>query len=288
MTFDKNQSSFTSEFRRSVWWWAVGIVPPEVSLTDEVIAKCTPDVLQGCHEWHEYFNTLCIDMYNNETAYLPASPRQYRDILEKIAAGGAIVGDSIVYPLQEWETYRTKINRSKAYVTAGINLDQCLNALSRTGLNYEINESVIFTHTRYPKIFHAMRVMQNSPGVRNTPVRHHFAHCEFRQLFKEYSANYDELLRRASDDSLYIAQAIYDYCKPQKIQRYIHYGIIKYKYNGTRILDINLYGDEHPTMRINMGISEKIRLNPTRQDLDMILANIAKMKATIDQNITKI
>jgi len=51
MTFDKNQSSFTSEFCRAVWWWAVGIVPPEVSLTDEVIAKCTPDVLQ---EWEVY------------------------------------------------------------------------------------------------------------------------------------------------------------------------------------------------------------------------------------------
>ncbi|MCL2404462.1 MAG: hypothetical protein FWC92_02825 [Defluviitaleaceae bacterium] len=338
MYFDKNQSSFTSDFRRDVWWWAVGLVPPADSLTDDVKAKCSPAVLEGCHQWYAYFNALCEDMYNNQDAYLPASPRQYRDILERIAAGGEVVGDSIVWPLSQWEAYRTKIDKSKAYTTAGVNLNQCLSALARTGLTHEYTgESVVFSHV-HPRIFHAMHVMQQSPGVRNTPVRHHFAHCEFRQLFKEYAANYDELLRRASDESLHIAHAIHDYCKPLKIQRYIHFGIVKYKYKNTRILDFNLYGNEHPTLRINMGTCantdsdlhtdayyklllgqskavqdtfinnlvrcdspdhkqypitiggrkemlcpcNKIRINPFRQDLDMIIACISARKASVD------
>ena len=254
MLFDKNQSTFTSDFRRAVWWWAVGIVPPTDSLTDDVKSKCSPDVLEGCYEWHAYFNMLCEDMYTHEYAYLPASPRQYRDILECMAAGGTVINDSIVWPLRKWEAYRDKINRSKAYISAGIHLNQCLHALSRTGLICEYtDENVIFSHSYYPKIFHAMSIMEQSPGIRKTPARHHFAHCEFRQLFKEYSANYDELLRRASDESLYIVHSIHDFCRTLKIQRYIHFGIIKYKYQNIRILDFNLHGDEYPTLRINMG-----------------------------------
>ena len=297
MYFDKNQKEFSSDFCRTVWWWAVGIVPPTDSLIDDVKSKCSSDVLDGCYEWHTYFNALCDDMYNYECAYLPASPRQYRDILEYIAAGGVILNDSIVWPLHEWEKYHAKINRSKAYVSAGINLNQCLNALSRTGLICDFtNENVIFTHSRYPKIFHAMRMMEQSPGIRKTPARHHFAHCEFRQLIKEYSANYDELLRRASDDSLYIAHAIHDYCKTLKIQRYIHFGIIKYKYRNVRILDLNVYGDEYPTLRINIrtytdlqkGDFSIMKMNPARQDLDFILACICEVKAGIDRFMTEI
>jgi hypothetical protein len=254
MTFDKNQSTFSSAFRREVWWWAIGIVPLADSLTDEVIKKCSPDVLEGCRQWHAYFNALCEDMDGHCDVYLSASARQYRDILEKIAADGQPRGDAMVFSAGGWEAYRDKLNRSKAYVAAGIDLRHCLTALERTGLTCERTaDSVVFGQTEYPKIFHAMRTMELSPDIRNTPARHHFAHCEYRQLFKSYSANYDELLRRASDESLFVARAIHDYCKSLRIQRYIHFGIIKYKYKGIRVLDFNLHGDEYPTLRINMG-----------------------------------
>jgi len=297
MIFDKNQSVFISDFRRAVWWWAVGLVPPEDSLTDDVKSKCSPDVLEGCHQWHAYFNVLCEDMYNHEHVYLPASPRQYRDLLETIAGGGVLLSDGISWSLDAWENYSAKINRSKAYMQAGINLTGCLDALARTGLQFEkTKDSIVFSHAHYPKIFHAMHMMEQSPGIRKTPARHHFAHCEFRQLIKEYSANYDELLRRASDDSLYIAHAIHDYCKTLKIQRYIHFGIIKYKYRNVRILDLNVYGDEYPTLRINIrtytdlqkGDFSIMKMNPARQDLDFILACICEVKAGIDRFMTEI
>jgi len=281
MPFDKNQSTFPSDFCRTVWWWAVGLVPPAVSLTDEVQEKCSPAVLEGCNQWYLYFNELCEDMYNNEDAYIPATPRQYRDILERVALDGTIVGDSIVLPTQVWEAYRAKINRSKAYVTANITLDKCLSALSRTGLVCEsTNDSIIFTHACYPKIFHAMAVFQVSPNVRKTPARHHFAHCEFRQLFREYSPNIEEHMRRASDDSLHIIHAIHEFCKPLKLQRYIHFGVVKYKYKGVRVCDYNFYGDEYPTMRVNIG---EFRINPQRQDLDTILERITDRKIMVDQ-----
>jgi len=292
MHFDKNQKDFTSDFRRTVWWWAVGIVPLTDSLTEEVQHKCSPDVLEGCHQWHAYFNTLCEDMYNNEDAYLPASPRQYRDILECIAASGTIVNDNIIWPLQEWEAHRAKIDRSKAYMTAGINLNQCLNILSRTGLVCEYtSENVIFSHSQHPKIFHAMRTFEESPGIRKTPARHHFTHCEFRQLFKEYSANYDELLRRVSGESLKIAHTIHDFCKSLKIQRYIHFAIIKYKYKGIRVLDFSLHSNEYPTLRVNIGTSvnssvnsdQKIQIHPHEKDIDAIFSLITARKAAIDE-----
>jgi len=288
MYFDKNQKDFASDFCRAVWWWAVGIVPTSDSLICDVQSKCSPDVLEGCYQWHAYFNVLCQDMYNNEATYLPATPRQYRDILECIVAGGAIINNNIVWPLQEWETYRAKINRSKAYVTAGIHLNMCLNVLSQTGLVYEYSgENVVFSHNRYPKIFHAMRTFEQSPGIRKTPARHHFAHCEFRQLFKEYSANYDELLRRVSNESLQIANSIHDFCKQLKIQRYIHFGIIKYKHKGIRVLDFSLHSDEYPTLRVNIGTSvnsdEKIRIHPHEEDIEAILSFISRRKAAIDE-----
>ena len=254
MPFNKNQSSFASDFQRAVWWWAIGLVPPADSLTNDIKSKCSPDVLEGCHDWYAYFNELCEDMYSNQDAYVPASPRQYRDILESIAAGGTVLNGSAIWPVQEWKTYEAKIDRSKAYVSAGVNLNQCLKALSRTGLICDYtDENIFFSHSNHPKIFHAMHMFEQSPGIRKTPARHHFAHCEFRQLFKEYSANYDELLRRASDDSLHIAHCLHDFCKSLKIQRYIHFDIIKYKYKNIRILDFNLHGDEYPNLRINMG-----------------------------------
>jgi len=283
MFFDKNQSTFPSPFHREVWWWAVGIVPPADSLTDEVRAKCSPQVLEGCMQWHEYFGALCEDMYQNATEYLPASPRQYRDILEKISAGGELREDSIVWQTADWEEYRAKLDKSKACREGGLTLGHCLKALARTGLKCEETAgNIVFRQEKHPKIFHAMQVMENSPDIRLTPARHHFAHCEFRQLFKSYAANYDELLRRASDESLDIARAIHDYCKSLKIQRYIHFGIIKYKYKGTRVLDFNLYGDQYPTLRVNLGAPPVRTLNPFREDLDSIFAYISDKKASID------
>jgi len=292
MIFDKNQSAFPSEFHREVWWWAVGIVPPDVSLTGEVRAMCAPDMLEGCFQWHAYFCALCEDMYQNAEAYAPASARQYRDILEKIAADGQIVsdyiskdrlsggGDAVIWGAAEWNAYRNRINKSKQYADRGVTPDACLNALARTGLVCETGARVAaFRHTRYPKIFNAMQTFERSPRVRETPARHHFAHCEFRQLFKSYSAGYDELMRRACDESLYIARVIHEYCVSRKIQRYIHFGIIKYKYRGVRILDYNLYGNEYPTLRINIG---PYRINPFKRDLDDIINRIAEKKREID------
>ena len=254
MVFDKNQKDFPSDFSREVWWWAVGIVPLNISLTDEVKSQCTPNILKGCRQWHMFFTELCIDMYNNEHEYLPASPRQYRDILEYISTGGKLRKDSMVWDITDWKAYVAKINKSKAYHTKGISLEQCFQALARTGLDCEYtDESVIFTHVKYPKIFHAMHQMEHTPDIRNTPARYHFAHCEFRRLFKNYAENYDELLRRVSDESLHIAHSIHDLCKSMKVQRYIHFGTIKYKYNGIRVLDFSLHSDKYPTLRVNIG-----------------------------------
>ena len=110
MIFDKNQSVFPSDFHREVWWWAVGIVPPSVSLTDEVKGKCSKNVLAGCYQWHDYFGELCVDMYNNADAYIPASARQYRDILENIVSGGELqkqIG-GIIWNVGEWQKYIDK------------------------------------------------------------------------------------------------------------------------------------------------------------------------------------
>jgi len=254
MTFDKNQSSFPSAFHREVWWWAVGLVPLSDSLTDDARGRSGPGVLEGCRQWRGYFDELCGDMYEHAAEYAPASARQYRDILENIAAGAALEGDEAVWDGGAWAAYAGKMDRSKAYVTAGVKLERCLAALERTGLRFELADGrAVFRNVKYPKIFHAMSVFERSPDVRQTPARHHFAHCEFRQLYKSYNANYDELLRRASDDSLFVARGIDDFCKSLKIQRYIHFGIIKYKHKGIRVLDFNLYGDEYPTLRVNMG-----------------------------------
>ena len=254
MRFDKNMNAFPSGFHREVWWWAVGLVPPEDSLTGEVKNKCGPEVLDGCYQWYDYFRELCGDMYAHADEYSPATARQYRDILESVAAGGGLRGDGVAWTAADWEAYRAKTDRSKAYASSGARLDQCLRALERTGLRRgSAGGCEVFMNARYPKIFHAMSVFERSPKVRETPARHHFAHCEFRQLFRSYSANYDELLRRASDESLRVAHSVHDFCKSLKIQRYIHFGIIKYKHKGVRVLDFNLYGDEYPTMRVNIG-----------------------------------
>jgi hypothetical protein len=258
MVFDKNQAVFPSAFCRDVWWWAVGIVPLANSLTDEVKNQCTPDILDGCSQWHDYFNELCVDMYNHECEYLPLTARQYRDVLESVSAGGRIRDDNMVWDAGDWESYVKRCDKSKAYVTAGVSLNQCLEALKRTGLRREYADGcVVFIQDKYPKIFHAMHIMEQSPGVRNTPVRHHFAHCEFRQLYKSYSANYDELLRRVSVESLNIAHSIHDFCKSAKIQRYIHFDTIKYKYKGIRVVDFSLHGDMYPTLRVNVGTCAK-------------------------------
>lgn len=254
MIFDKNQCVFDSDFQRDVWWWAIGLVPPSDSLTDAVKEKCDKNVLDGCYQWYDYFSALCADMYANPESYRPASPRQYRDILERIAADGFLQDNAMVWALSDWNSFASKINKSKAYLADGVQLDFCMAALERTGLcKLQAGDKVIFKQTQYPMVFYAMQAMERSPDSRKTPVRHHFAHCEFRQLFKSYSADYKELMRRASDESLLITAAMHDFCKSLKIQRYIHFGIIKYKYKNIRVLDYNLYGYEYPTLRVNIG-----------------------------------
>ncbi|MCL1792989.1 MAG: hypothetical protein FWG34_03880 [Oscillospiraceae bacterium] len=254
MAFDKNQNAFPSDLHREVWWWAVGIVPPSESLTDTVKSRCNRDVLEGCYQWHKYFGELCEDMYNEMDVYAPLSARQYRDMLENIAAGGELFGDKIVFDGCSWEKYAEKLDKSKAYANSGATLEKCLGALGRTGLRIErANEKIAFHNEKHPKIFHAMSAFERSPNIRKTPARHHFAHCEFRQLFKSYSASYDGLLRRVSDESLEIAHAIHGYAKSLKIQRYIHFDTIKYKHKNIRVLDFSVSGGEYPTLRANIG-----------------------------------
>ena len=181
MIFDKNQSKFPSDFHREIWWWAVGIVPVDVSLTDDVKNKCNSDVLDGCYQWHNYFIELCEDMYKHAEKYAPVSARQYRDILENIVIGEKLCGDTIVWSKEDRKKYCDRINKSKAYINSKITTEQCLTALKRVGINCEYSsDTIIFSNNKYPKIFHAMNVFEQSPNVRKTPARHHFAHCEFR------------------------------------------------------------------------------------------------------------
>lgn len=290
MIFDKNQSEFPSDFHREIWWWGVGLVPPDVSLTNEIKSKCSDNILEGCYQWYDYFNELCADMYNHTDKYAPASARQYRDILENIAAGGTIQDDTIVRNKDDWEKYCVKFDKSKTSINSGITLNNCLNALKRAGIESEYKYSsntITFYNNKYPKIFHAMNTFESSPNIRKTPARHHFAHCEFRQLYKSYSPNYDELLRRVSDESLYIAKVIHDYAKSLKIQRYVHFDTIKYKYKNIRVMDFTITGNEYPTMRINIGTNvspdSKLKINPFKKDIDMILCLILLRKEFIDK-----
>ena len=317
MAFDRNQSVFPSDLHREVWWWAVGIVPPSDSLTDAVKNQCSPNVLEGCRQWHGYFGELCEDMYDNREIYSPASARQYRDMLENIAAGGELCGDAIVWDFHKWQKYTEKLDKSKAYAASGITSKKCLDALERIWLKCKYADGAIAFHNeKYPKIFHAMNAFERSPNIRKTPARHHFAHCEFRQLFKSYSANYDELLRRVSDESLAIARAVHDFAKSLKIQRYVHFDTIKYKHENMRVLDFTVSGDEYPTLRINIGtcanpgqnasddefyrrlsaadkniqdtfaknlVGSRIQINPFRGDLDAVLYFIGARKASIDR-----
>ena len=254
MIFDKNQSIFQSDFHREVWYWAIGIVPLADSLTEEVRNKCDENILKSCYQWYDYFNELCEDMYINANKYIPASARQYRDILENIVSNGKLINNNIVLNINDWNNYKNKINKSKSYANLNITVENCINLLNRTGLVYEnIDENIIFKNIKYPEIFHAMKIFEHSPNIKKTPARHHFAHCEFRQLFKSYSATYSELLRPVSDESLYIAQKIHDYAKSLKIQRYVHFDTIKYKHKNTRVLDFTITGNEYPTLRVNIG-----------------------------------
>jgi len=278
--FDRNQTEFTSVFQREVWWWAIGIVPIAESLADEVVSRCSPDVLLGCRQWSEYFVQLCEDMAANESLYLPGSPRQYRDVLERISAGGEILGDDVVWNASEWEAYAGKIDRGKAYSTSGLTTRYCLDMLARLGLTvHGDDERVSFSNSRFPKVFHAMRMMENSPNVRDTTVRHHFAQCEFRQFFKSYNAGYNELLRRASDDSLCVARELHEFAKASRLIRYIHFGMIKYKHKGIRICDYNLYCHDTPTLRMRIGAWV---INPTPSDLPEIYARLRERINEID------
>ena len=265
MIFDKNKnhSEFPSDSHREVWWWAIGLVPPSDSLTDKIKSQCSKDILDGCYQWHEYFIELCGDMYNNIELYSPESARQYRNILEDIARNGELNGDFIIRNAKYGEKY--------------------LDVLGRTGLTCEYkNENYIYYNEKYPKIFHAMSIFEQSPNIKKTPARHHFAHCEFRQLFKSYSANYDELLRRVSDESLEIAHKIHDYAKSLKIQRYVHFDTIKYKYKNTRVLHFTVTGNEYPTLRVNIG---EYKINPFKKDIDEVLHYIKAKKDSIDDNL---
>jgi len=276
MVFDKNQSEFISDRHREIWWWAVGIVPPSESLTEGVRALCSEDILEGCYQWHGYFNELCEDMYENISLYHDAPARQYRDILENIASG-ALRGDAAVKDTGGWEKYREKYDKNEPG-----KLEKRLAALGRTGLEYgQDSGGMVFCNQKYPKIFHAMNAFEQSPNIKKTPARHHFAHCEFRQLFKSYSANYEELLRRVSGESLEIARAIHGHAKSLKIQRYVHFDTIKYKYKNTRVLHFTVTGAEYPTLRVNIG---DYGINPFKADLGEILSRIEARKAWIDQN----
>lgn len=285
MYFDKNQKDFPSTFCREVWWWAVGIVPVEISLTDAVKGQCDEDTLLGCYQWHDYFSALCEDMYIHAERYAPASPRQYRDILEYVSANGELQDDAVILRSEDFEKYRNKKDKSAAYVASGVKTDECIAALAHTGLacGYE-DRSVVFSSTKHPKLFHAMTVFEQSPNIRKTPARHHFAHCEFRQLFKSYSPNYDELLRRVSDESLHIAREIDSFAKSLRIQRYVHFDIIKYKYKNMRVLDFSIRGDEYPTLRVNICLecNDKIGINAFTKDLDYICDLIRKRKEYIE------
>ena len=281
MIFDKGQKDFPSDFHREVWWWAVGLVPPAESLTDGVKTLCGADVLAGCYEWHAYFITLTEDMYNHAETYAPATARQYRDILEAIARSGEIQNDAIQWPLADWKQYEETKNRGKAYKSKSITLDYCLNNLKRTGLKYYLEkEHIFFEYPKYKKIFHTLHTFEKSPHIEKTPARHHFAHCECRQLFKSYAGNYDELLRRVSDESRAIAHAVHAHCQQLKIQRYIHFDTIKFKYAGERILHFTVAGDEYPTLRVNIG---PVKINPFKDDLDRVLALITERKETISK-----
>ncbi len=46
--------------------------------------------------------------------------------------------------------------------------------------------------------------MKQSPKANTTLARHHFAHCEYRQLFKRFEPKYEDLWIPASESVRYV------------------------------------------------------------------------------------
>jgi hypothetical protein len=213
MIFNANQIEFKNEYAKSIWHYALHIVPLEISLagiTDEKIRE-------GCTQMYNCTMEILEDMYTNSDEYKPLSPRAFlNDYFLWIIRGGVLI------------KYRDRFERA-------------LKLIPRFGFAYDENYRNL-TNPRYPLFAEYLDELGNLAKTKKQNLGGYLERRDFRLFNKRVALTDDDLLRPLSDIYKGYYKELHDYAlsKGAKLERRDCY-TFRYTYNKLHILILNNY-----------------------------------------------
>lgn len=170
MTFDRNQTEFTSPLQKMVWQQGVHVMPLDVSLVDVT----DPETCEGCRQIYNCIMEILVDMYEHTDSY-SQSPRWY-------------TGDYLV-----WLTSRSKPQKNHAE-----EYYRYLQRLHRFGFVFdEVSDE--WSNPRYPLFFTYYPRMAQLFKERKKNMGGYLARLDFRLFAPKIKLTLDDILRPLSD-----------------------------------------------------------------------------------------
>ncbi|MCL2514257.1 MAG: hypothetical protein FWF08_10175 [Oscillospiraceae bacterium] len=217
MMFDINQKEFPSFCHQKIWEKAVLITPFSCCAGDNYLNYNNIELMESCKHFHDYFIALYEDIYTNMLEYdIGIDPRMmyFADFYREIGLLGKVDGDCFV--LNEKGTKRVKKMKDcevLAWERQGLRVG---NGLDRSEL----------TNGKFPKMFMAVKAMAEASKKQSTQGKFNFYECEFRQLFKNFTPGFNDIVMKMNDISKEVTETLDLFAKERKLRRSTGWNLI--------------------------------------------------------------
>ena len=215
--FDVNQTDFSDEQSKEIWFIGKSIVPLEISLADISDAE----MREGCTQIHKFISEMLWDMYCKHANY---SSQNLDLLLNRFIRFGRIdeSGCNLILPADAFKKHTRNFENFKNVFD------------SRGFIVSEIDNEILLRNSRYPlllKYLYAYSKPSQKYGV-------NVVSCDFRVFTKKYKLTLDDFLRTQSDKYKIVFTNLHDYAiaKGAKLDTHNQYRRYTYIYKSEYIL----------------------------------------------------
>jgi hypothetical protein len=246
----------------------VKITPISVSLAN--VNGIDPDLVEGCREYYEFVNELLEDLYLHTGEYeLPdgnklnilldgtnlsdfrrKNPSQINKVNQLVSNSkgafkflqfimglgklGNYCDHKLTLTLDQYNTIITKVNPKSS--------QSCVDAFRKNGLAITQNEKVVVESDR-PNLLLAIKKLADSIDTVKTFGEQGFLYCEFRQIFRGHTPNYDDVTRPLTPEVKKTMDSLHKYMLEMKASpSCTTFWKVNYKYKGIQLAQISTEG----------------------------------------------
>ena len=219
MTFDVNQTEFSSDRQKEIWRVGCAVIPAEISLADIT----DPETREGCEQIFGWTNEYLEMLYQNPERFKGTAYKMFR-LLDDVAENASIAENGMVISMKKYNNQ--------------ISANPCLSDLTVVGL--KLIDGVgykILVNEKYPLFFRYFKLFYDAASKRVNRL-YYLMYNDFRVLAPKYKRTPDDIFRAMSDENKGYFKGLHDYVlsKGAKLEPHKYFLRFRYIYKNEFVL----------------------------------------------------